>query len=88
MKRIGTFSVKIYGEDIVAIAEGEFSNQFHGAVKLNETGLVLWKALCTDQTVDSLADIIVSEYEIDIDTAKRDVIAFLDVLRTAGLLEE
>ncbi len=88
MKRIGTFTVKIYGEDIVAIAEGEFSNQFQGAVKLNETGLVLWKALSTDQTVDSLADIIVGEYEVDIETAKRDVNVFLQVLRTAGLLQE
>ena len=88
MKRIGTFTVKKYGDDIVAIAEGEFLNRFQGAVKLNETGLVLWKALGTDQTVDSLADIIVSEYEVDIETAKQDVCAFLNVLREAGLLEE
>ena len=88
MKRIGTFTVKNYGDDIVAVAEGEFSNHFHGAVKLNETGLVLWKALHIDQTIDSLTDIIVSEYEIDRETAMRDVESFLGVLRNAGLLEE
>ncbi len=88
MKRIGTFSVKFYGEDIVAIAEGEWAEKFHGAVKLNETGLVLWKALLTDQTEESLADLIVAEYEVDRQTALHDVKAFLNRLREAELLED
>ena len=88
MKRIGAFSVKIYGEDIVAIAEGDFSKKFQGAVRLNETGLVLWKALRKDQTEESLADLIVSEYEIDKETALRDVKSFLESLRNANLLED
>lgn len=88
MKRIGTFSVKFYGEDIVAVAEGEFANNFHGAVKLNETGLVLWKALRADQTEESLTDLIVSEYEVDRETALRDVKVFLKHLKEAELLED
>lgn len=88
MKRIGTFSVKFYGEDVVAIADGEWAEKFHGAVKLNETGLVLWKALRTDQTEDSLTDLIIAEYEVDRETALRDVKAFLQHLKDAGLLED
>lgn len=88
MKIKGNFAIKIFGEDIVAVAEGEFQKEFTGAVKLNETGLLLFKALREEQTPETLVDVMVENYEVDREKAMGDIMGFIEKLRTAGLIEE
>lgn len=52
----------------------------------NATGTTLLKLLTEERTPDELADALVETFEIDGDTAARDVTAFLDDLSTRGLL--
>lgn len=61
---------------------------FRGMLKLNGTGRLLWERLAEDATASELSALLVSEYEIDGETAERDVDAFLAMLRRFGVLEE
>ena len=70
------------------VALGELSAKFNGMISLNETGAVLWKALTTDTDVQTLVDVLQAEYQVDAETAQKDVTAFLSVLREAKFLEE
>lgn len=61
---------------------------FDGMIKLNETGVLLWKKLEGDVTEDSLVEALLAEYDVDRATAEKDVSAFLAKLRDAGILHE
>ena len=56
-------------------------------LKLNGTGKFLWELLGKDVTEDDLVSALISEYEIDRETAARDTERFLTALRTLDALE-
>lgn len=70
---------------VVMSLGGELS--FNGMIALNETGALIWRSLDEGLDVDAIADRLVSEYETDHDTAKRDVASFIEKIRQAGILE-
>ena len=55
---------------------------------INETGAFLWSLLEKDTTIEEMVKKMVAEYEIDEETAKRDITAFVDKLRNAQILSE
>ena len=68
------FTIQKVGGSWIAVAVGETSKTFHGMVRLNETGAFLWKKMTeADRTVDELVDALLAEYEVDRETATRDV---------------
>lgn len=52
----------------------------------NETGRLLWLALVEGATIDQMVEKLLTTYEIDEDTARADVSAYLEMLATHGLL--
>ena len=54
----------------------------------NRTGATLWSALQEGGTREQLAAKLVERFDVDADTAGRDVEAFLAALRAQGLLAE
>jgi hypothetical protein len=67
---------------------GSAADNFSGMITINETGKFLWEKLYQEQTVDSLAQILVDTYGIDIKRAKKDVVKFLDPIRDTGAIIE
>lgn len=55
-------------------------------LKLNGTGAHLWKQLEQGADVSAMAESLLAVYDVDIDTARRDVDAFVRQLQRAGLL--
>ena len=55
---------------------------------LNDTSVFLWNLLNEGATKETLLDKILSEYDIDRETAATDIDNFLDRLRKAGIFEE
>lgn len=55
---------------------------------INETGAFLWDCLTEESTLESLTERLLSEYDIDFDTAKHDVAAFTEKLRQNNLLDD
>jgi hypothetical protein len=54
---------------------------------LNSTGSSLWRNLDGHRTRDQLVDVLVDNFEVDHETARRDVDDFLASLGKAGLTE-
>lgn len=75
-------------ESAVVVPVGETSEQFNGMITLNETGMLLWRALEQSATEETLRDALCEAYEVAPEAAARDVTAFLQKAREAGLLEE
>ena len=88
MKIKGEFAVFQDRESFVAVAEGDFKKEFSGMIKLNETGLLLWKKLKNDVSLEELCTALCEEYAISEDIAMQDVKAFVDGLQEAGFIEQ
>ncbi len=81
------FTIQKVGGSWIAVAVGETSKTFHGMVRLNETGAFLWKKMTeADRTVDELVDALLAEYEVDRETATRDVENLVNRFRESGIL--
>ena len=78
---------EIAGQSIV-VALGAASKKFNGMIKLNDTGRVIWDMLAEGKGEDDIVERFVSEYDVDAASAKRDVSAFIEVLRGADILEQ
>lgn len=55
-------------------------------MKINGSGAVLWKEIARGATSTGLVECLCETYEIDEQTASRDVDAFLSMVKTHGLL--
>lgn len=86
MRLIAGFCVrKILGETI-AIPTQEAAHHLSGIASMNETGEFLFELLQKEQTIDSLAEALMEDYEVDRQTAEADVREFVDVLEKNHVL--
>ena len=86
MKVKDGFVLREVAGQAVVIATGEASKDFHGMVKLNGTGSVIWKGLSEGKTEDQIADELVAEYEVTREQALADVRAFVRKMADEGFL--
>lgn len=82
------FHVRQILDETIAVPSGEVSKQFSGIVSLNEVGQFLFEQLQSEQTTESLVCALLDHYEVEQETAQKDVDEFLGHLRSAGLLVE
>ncbi len=75
------FTIQKVGASYVAVPVGKTSITFHGMIRLNETGAFLWKLMAErDCTEEELVEALLAEYEVDRETAARDVHAIVTKL--------
>ena len=87
MKIKPDFTIQKVGSTYIAVAVGETSKTFHGMIKLNETGAFLWNKLAEkDCTEDDLVEALLGEYDVDRETAARDVHRVVEGLEASGVL--
>jgi hypothetical protein len=82
------FVLRKIGAQYMAVPFGTMTNKVKGMVSLTESGYMLWNALDkgTD-TAEALVDLLTAEYDVDRETATRDVNSFLDFLAELGVIE-
>ena len=78
---------EIAGENIL-VATGEAAQVFNGMITLNEVASFIWKNIDECKTVDKLIASILDEFDIDDETAKRDVENFTTQLIRMGMVIE
>ena len=61
---------------------------FNDMITLNESGVLLWKALENGADTDALVAALLGEYIVSEQEARADVDVFLGKLRTIGCLED
>ena len=75
-------SSKVAGETVIL---NHSKGAYYG---LNEVGMLVWDNLEKGpQTIDSLCDAVISEYEIDAETCKNDIDCLLKDLISEKLVE-
>lgn len=81
------FTIQKVGAYYVAVPVGETSKNFHGMVKLNETGAFLWNLLAKeDLTEEDVVERLLGEYDVSREIAERDVHRVMELLRENGIL--
>lgn len=76
----------ICGENVI-VAEGKENIDFSSVIHLNDSAALLWNAVeNTDFAVETLADIIVREYNIDSATALVDAADIAREWKKAGIV--
>lgn len=73
-------------DDYMAMPVGASADQ--GAIMLNETGAFLWEKLRETTTEEALREELLAEFDVDPETAEKDIRDFLEFLRRSGALEE
>ena len=81
MKIKDGFILREVAGNFIVVAVGSAVKQFNGVITLNETGSFLWKQLEKGCTEEQLKTALLGEYDVDKDTAKADVTAFVEKLK-------
>lgn len=86
MRQNENFILRKTADLTVILPVGEASLQFPGMISVNEAGEFLWNAMAGEQTLDSLAEALTGEYQVELAQARADAAAFVEKLRQAGAL--
>lgn len=72
----------------IVVPVGEKAVQFNGLLTLNESGKLIFEQLQeNDVTIEILTKTMMDYYDIDRDTARQDVIMFINKLKEKNLIE-
>lgn len=87
MKIKESFVLRQLADTWVVLPLADKTVNFNGMITLNESGVLLWKALETGADTDALVKVLTSEYAVSDGQARTDVEAFLQKLYQAGCLQ-
>lgn len=72
----------------MVVPMGERLMEFHGMIRLNETGAFIWEKMESGMELPEIADAIVEEYEITKEKAIEKIEEFMEMLKKEGLVEQ
>ena len=75
----------IVGETVL-VPINESTSSFNGLITVNELGKFIWENLEKVQDENDLLQLILDEYEVDKDVAKKDLDEFLQVLKDMDII--
>ena len=81
------FLLHTVGDEYVVVAVEERTVEFHGMIRLNESGAFLWERMQTTTTEADLAAALVAHYGVTETVASDAVTGFVAQLTAAGVLE-
>lgn len=89
MKINSNFTIRNIAGTWVALPLGEATIDFTGMITLNESGVLLWRALEEGATEDELVERLLAEYDgVTDEMAREDVQSFVKKLSDAGCIEK
>lgn len=72
----------------IVVPVGDAALDFNGMINLNETGAFLWKILAEgDIDEEQMVSALIEEYDVDVETARADVAAFVKKMKEAVLID-
>lgn len=80
------YEVKVVSDRYLVIPSKGSTLNFSGVITLNNSGKLLFEALQSEQTINSLKKVLTDEYEVSDEQALKDVLAFIDKLKKHNLL--
>ena len=88
MKRKDDFAMQNVGGENILVPLGAQVIDLNGLVTLNDTAAYLWELLSENRTIEELVICLTDEFNIDKNTADKDVKKFLAEINKIGLLEK
>ncbi len=88
MKRSEDFLLRQVAGKQVVVPLGKAAVKFQGMLTVNATGAYLWQLLEQEQTEAALVEALCAKYDVDAQTARNDIAAFLEKLRSVDALTE
>lgn len=86
MKRNPDYVLRKIVDECMLIPTGKAAQDFNGMITLNETAEYIWTHLEEAESPEALADMVTAEFEIDSETAYRDVCGLLRELCQVGMI--
>lgn len=86
MKIADGFVLKKVADSYVVVPVGENVVDFTSMITINESGEFIWRQLLEDTDTETVADALCAEYEVDRETALKDVEAFVNILMDKKVL--
>lgn len=80
------FMLKNVAGKHIVVPVGEEAVNFNGLITLNSSGKMLFEALQRDVEMIQLVQLMLVKYDIDEETAKNDVNAFVNKLKSKGII--
>ncbi len=81
------FMLRDIAGQAVVVPLGSRVVEFNGIMTLSESGALLWRKLENDASFEEMVELLLAEYDIDKETASRDVENFLESMRSSKILE-
>lgn len=72
------FVTREVGHELVLVPLSGNVSQMNELFTMNETGKFIWENIHEDTTVDDLVELMVETFEVSPETAKRDIVGFLE----------
>lgn len=72
----------------VVVGVGENADKLKGYITLNESGVIIWKALEKGATVDEIVGKILEEYDAEESVVKADVLSVISTLKQIGAIDD
>ena len=88
MKAKPGFNLRVVCGENIIVAEGEENIDFSNIISMNESSAYLWQNIQGKEfTHEDLVGLLTQEYEVDEDTAMKDVKALTELWLQAGIIE-
>lgn len=81
------FELKEIADNYVVIPTKSNVVDFNSMIMLNEVSAFLWLQLLEDKTEQELVKALLKEYDVDKETATKDVNIFVNELAAAGVID-
>ena len=87
MKINKEFILREIAGDYILVPVGKTALEFNGLITVNEIGVLIWEQLQKGCELQEIVQVILNEYEIDEETATKDVHEFIKYLKDKNILD-
>ena len=82
------FIMREIAGEYVLVPIGKRALTFQGLVTMNEVGALIWEMMEKESDIDQIVSGILDEYEVDEQTARKDVLDFIGFLKDCQIIED
>ncbi|MEE1087297.1 MAG: PqqD family protein [Schaedlerella sp.] len=87
MKIVKEFILRNIAGECVLVPTGATTQEFNGLITMSDTAKFIWENIEKAESFGELVKMMLEEYEIDEETAKKDAYVFIDQLLANGFVE-
>lgn len=88
MKKNPNYILRNIAGDAVLISTGKAAQNFNGMMTLNETAAFVWDHLDDAGSRERLVELVLENYDVDPEEARRDVFGLVGAMVSLGIVED